>query len=739
MNAMLEMRHQPAERDDETSVAPLIEMFAAPLGTAPTFHSSSVPQLAIPRRGHVLSRVAEIYGEPVREAVSVLSGSLARKPQCASLYESLLPSAGPWQPAPGLARPPAEMAAWAIVSIWVSGVATGAIPVTATLAMAEDWFFGKEHSGRLTVLPSARAIGLAEAALRKEADPSAYRELLPYILDPHGPGNRLSVRRDPGTRTARARKRAEGVFYTPADVAHYMLAACLHSVGGQEPVSVFDPACGTGVFLRAALAELRHRHPAQEASRLATECLFGTDIDPWPLNAAAFVLFAETWAFGDVTSQAPVALWRRLRQNFACIDTLHLDPVPTGGGRDSLPSASPEGLLDARVPLSRLFPALAKGPLVIVGNPPYANLGQRDDFTVLGSTFQTLAVKATPMAEIYLPFLEQMIRLTGSDRCAGAFVLPLSIGCNIGAQFAAARTLISRTRGRWRFAFFDREPHALFGEDVKTRNAIVLWSKDPADRQTSIATGPLRKWRGDSRAAMFNSLRFTPIECDIRSGIPKIDGACQAAALKVLSGRWTHLEHAVIGIARATLDQAQRATDKTVFVGPTAYNFLNVFLKPPRGLASAGLSLSEHPLHAIDCASREEALAVFAVLSSHLAYWWWHAHGDGFHVSRRTIASFPFGIETLSGRTAARLAVHGAELWSTICTSPVISLNRGKTSLAFTPNGHDELRRSADEILAEVAGLDRSFVDELQQFTAHTVAATLRAHDSSTSNESEGA
>ena len=164
------------------------------------------------------------------------------------------------------------------------------------------------------------------------------------------------------------------MFYTPADVAHYMVAACLDSIGEQQPVPIFDPACGTGVFLRAALAELRRRHPAQKASRLAVECLYGTDIDPWPLSAAAFVLFAETCATGEADSQAPVALWRRLRRNFACIDTLRLDPAAHGGRRGIATIAPSQDSPDARVPLSYLFPALAKGPRVIVGNPPYANL-----------------------------------------------------------------------------------------------------------------------------------------------------------------------------------------------------------------------------------------------------------------------------------------------------------------------------------------------------------------------------
>jgi hypothetical protein len=82
--------------------------------------------------------------------------------------------------------------------------------------------------------------------------------LLPYILDPHGPGSRLSVRRRPETREARIRKRNEGIFYTPADVAAYMVDEILrHLQKGTHPITIFDPACGTGTFLRAALHTLR--------------------------------------------------------------------------------------------------------------------------------------------------------------------------------------------------------------------------------------------------------------------------------------------------------------------------------------------------------------------------------------------------------------------------------------------------------------------------------------------------
>lgn len=677
--------------------------------------------LAVPRRGHVLSTVAEYFGNPIREAVAALSTSLARRPQ-ADIARGLRPLQVSNRDI-AVYRSDPEGTAWLIVSMWISSVATKALPTSASLVEAERWFFGGDATDSLTALPSGQAIRSAEKSLRAQVDVSAHYELLPYILDPHGPGSRLSVRRDPATQTARSRKRAEGIFYTPADVAEYMAGACLDALSADTPPTVFDPACGTGVFLRAALRNLRRRHPEKDVFSLASECLFGADIDPWPLDATAFVLLADTWTAPARLDMAPVAMWRRLRLNLACIDTLRIDPAEDGS-----PVVERDQADRGRPSISRLFPALRHGPTVILGNPPYADLGARSDLAELSRTFQTIAVKPQPNAEIYLAFIEQMLRLAELKMCAGALVLPLSIACNVGPQFTAARKLIAETRGLWRFAFFDREPHALFGEDVKTRNAIILWSRASPDASSILATGPLRKWRGNSRAAMFKGIRFTIVDGNVRAGIPKIEGECQAVALKVLSARWNRLEQAVRGVGRCALASSPNADDRTVFVGPTAYNFLNVFLRPPRALLHNNPNLSEHPLHAIRCASRQDAFAVFAVLSSHLAYWWWHAHGDGFHVSNRFIAGFPFGVEALTGPCGAVLSESGDELWSMIGTSPIISVNRGRSSLAFTPNGHDGMRRRIDQTLANLAGLETAFVDELQKFTARTVSATLRDH-----------
>jgi hypothetical protein len=454
--------------------------------------------------------------------------------------------------------------------------------------------------------------------------------------------------------------------------------------------------------------------------------LFGADIDPWPLDASAFVLLADSWSDVAGNGAVPAEAWRRLRLNLACIDTLMIDAAEDGRRGGVGVNADKDRMVVDRVSISRLFPALKRGPTVILGNPPYADIGPRSDLKELGLVYQTLAVKPESNAEIYLPFIEQMIRLSNGEACSGSLVLPLSIACNVGPQFSMMRELISKTRGCWRFAFFDREPHALFGEDVKTRNSIILWSRSPSDKGSIVATGPLRKWRGDCRAAMLKSVQFTVVDGDVRSGIPKIEGDIQAAALKTLGARWSRLDQVVHGMERFNLVETPSADDRMVFIGPTAYNFLNVFVKPDCGVLRGIERLSENALHGVRCSSKPDAFAVFAILSSHLAYWWWHTHGDGFHVSRRFVAEFPFGLEAFASPVRDVLANLGTELWSAIKENPIISVNRGRSSLAYTPNGHDDIRRKIDEALADLAGLGGAFVDEIQQFTARTVAATLR-------------
>jgi hypothetical protein len=542
----------------------------------------------------------------------------------------------------------------------------------------------------------------------------------------------MSVMLRPETAAARDRKRAEGVFYTPADVASFMAESIIRPLAVDAiPITVFDPACGSGVFLRAVLAELRRLSPEADAFDLACSCLYGTDIDPWAVNAAAFVVLADCYQSVLARGIAPVAAWHAIRLNLAHVNALCLDPgkaiahdnpdrierlacrATLKAGR--LPDVSSRGVPTGSLEFQIVFPELAEGARIVIGNPPYADVGAANDLLSLSKRFETFRAAPKPSSDMFPLFVEQMTRLASPNAHGGAMVLPLSIACNTGRQFLALRRLLARTAGEWRFAFFDREPHALFGEDVKTRNAIVLWTRHGCETEVRVATGPLRKWRGEDRARMLGSVSFTPVLADIRSGIPKIEGVIQAQALSRLVGEQHTLLHAIRHFGRATLRDALHSDDSTVFVASTAYNFLSVFLRPPSGAIDGAEQLTENPMLALACPSREAAFQVFALLSSKLAFWWWHAHGDGFHVSKHVVETLPVGEAFRCSAFGDELTRLGESLWDEVSAAPVVSRNRGRTSFGFSAASSTK-RERIDALLVDALGLDPTFASELQRF-----------------------
>jgi hypothetical protein len=459
---------------------------------------SSAVRLSVPTRGRVLTTVAETYGKPIREAIQTLTRSLARERPALPGWLSREVEID----AQAAASPAShwELGARHICTQWVVGISLGELTVSDDFAAASEWFAGDSEDSLLSLVYSISEgyRGRALSHLRAAATPDAWADLLPYILDPHGPGSRLSVMRDPSTRATRDQKRNEGSFFTPADVAEFMVESVIGGLKIGNELTVLDPACGTGVFLRAALAALRERQPAKDPAVIA-ENLFGIDVDRWAVHASAYVLLHDLRGDTHSRDSRPYATWQRLRKNLHVGDALDFDP-PTCGQKDSSP-------------LTRIFPTLDSGPNVIVGNPPYARLGDRADLLRLARRYQTLR-PASSTAEIHPLFVEQTIRLAAPN-AAAALVLPLSIGFNTRPQFVATRRLIERTAGTWQFSFFDREPHALFGEDVKTRNTVLTWTRDQDVKANTAMTAPLLKWRGNSRARMFRSIRHTRINHSI--------------------------------------------------------------------------------------------------------------------------------------------------------------------------------------------------------------------------------
>jgi hypothetical protein len=719
-----------------------------------------------PSHGRSLEKVTATVGKRVRDAVLILADEFGRLEIGDAFNAAFLPR---YAIAPLLAASQevhGTRLAWNLVSIWL--LASKALEKKPNLLDAEDWFFREIElpGGRLLDHVSRQTRDYAEHQLFALELDDEFWELLPYVLEQHGIGSRASVRRDPKTETARDAKRESGVYYTPGDVADYMVGRCLDGLPlSPNEASCLDPACGTGVFLRACLratARLESNNEHFDRFDYVSRRLHGIDVSGHALDACAFVLLRDCWDDVQRHGLSPWSAWHRVRLNLAQVDALHVLP-PRSVERD-VPLANEEFqqvvvTLESRqngyvppiiatqaaksgfglfgepcIELSHLFPGQERGFQVLVGNPPYAALGERE-FAELASRFRSLPNGVGgARANLYPLFVEMMWCFTTSNGSAAALVTPLSIAFHTGSQYANCRRGMSAAGGRWQCAFFDREPHALFGEEVKTRNAILFRFEDAntprRGNASEIETTSLQKWTSRTRPELFEGLTYTAIgNFGIERGIPKLGGETQAQVFR----EFQRARHRLPSLCRqVTTCRPEFALGKQstprVFVGGTAYNFLNVYRHAELRDDEHSVPLSESTIHCLEFDSETDAEVTFAILSSRIAFWIWHVLGDGFHVPGWLWDEIPFARESLTVEQCGALASHGRELWSRLREQRYTSLNGGKLTIGYRPLACHDQRDSIDALLVDAAGLPVTLLDELQTFVRSNAVVDENDH-----------
>jgi hypothetical protein len=280
---------------------------------------------------------------------------------------------------------------------------------------------------------------------------------------------------------------------------------------------------------------------------------------------------------------------------------------------------------------------------------------------------------------------------------------------------------MTQREGEWRFAFFDREPHGLFGEEVKTRNAICFYSKPLGTSQPKFLTGPLRRWTSRTRPTLFQSIEFTPLRTGIAQGIPKIDGELEATTLLRLFRRADSMESFCSSITSCLPSAASAPEQPSVFVGSTAYNFLSIarFLpEPEKGRQT------ENALHRLTFDSDEKAFAALAVLGSRLTYWLWHVTGDGFHVTRKFVASLPWG-RSLFDASLSEFANLGQQLWQELQRHAIVSRNKGRTTTAFRLTACAKARDAIDARLCVLTQLHPELLGHLRRHEKHLIVVDV--------------
>ncbi len=598
--------------------------------------------------------------------------------------------------------------------------------------------------------------------------------VLPVLLERlNTPVERLNL---PHRGVSRNLDRGElDTFYTPIDLATWVASlttknACesarvLHDLSA---LRVCDFSCGSGVLLREAAEWIVRAYEASHHSLSAAslqqlpaefrffkkglfklQCLsmnlYGVDISAKSLEAARVVLLL--WAV-DELRQCPADLpivsqlldlnlrlgsgshWEIHRDHVSADQSIHAQCVTEAERRASLRRQilAGEQTADeatASSEIVHMFPEVFvdstnPGFGCIVGNPPYGELPIEFEAQVSKSLFRGVP-KANRSRNQYVKFASSLLYLL-RDEGFGAIICPLGLAYS-NADTKVLRREIQKQNRRWNFAFFDRSPDALFGDMVKTRNAVLFCGSSPSGLP-EIRTTHLLRWTRPLRSQIWDQIHSIPLDpsIDIGEFVPKIGSDLELHAWQVIRSKTSYL--------LSSLHSNGHDDDSILYCYSTAYNWLPFFRSDPASFADEGRHASPSTRQYV-FGTAEEADLFYACLVSSLSFWLWTVESDGFHVTDSFVQKLPYTFDSFSAEQIEELASLGQEHDDTIRKAPMVKTNAGKNILNFNRHGAGEIVERIDSILVSALGIPEQFLEILQTRVSDLIFAgrkTTRVH-----------
>lgn len=256
-------------------------------------------------------------------------------------------------------------------------------------------------------------------------------------------------------------KKLHGVFYTPDDVAGFIVKNTLGRLISENPkflenVRLLDPACGEGVFLLQALKYL-HKINNNLNSNLVNN-LFAIDIDKDAIRLCRKNL---AWLSGELSGEN---LQLAGRFNIVSGDTL-----------------DPDDVIKKNLEIRKV---IEKGGFdVIVGNPPYISYGIRGTSSI-GLSLKELIKQNYPAANqykisIYSAFIERSINLLKEGGYLG-FIIPDSF--LLGRFYSKLRKLILEKCSIKQILVFSKD----FWKDASVGFPVILILKKEVNRDNFV-------------------------------------------------------------------------------------------------------------------------------------------------------------------------------------------------------------------------------------------------------------
>lgn len=428
-------------------------------------------------------------------------------------------------------------------------------------------------------------------------------------------------------------RKLSGTYYTPSLVVDYITTNSI-----SRDSKVMDIACGCGAFLIGAIKRLEEV-TGKSRINLIEKNIFGVDISQHAIERAKNILTLFALLNGEDR--------REIHFNLFCADSLTFNFHKI--------------LLENNLP---------QGFDVIVGNPPYSTLPKNYNISKISPKFKTVLTEGNP-PNLYVLFVELMISIVNKSRGSLGVIIPLSLAYSSNKSIQKLRQIISSTNGEWFLSFFDRSPDSLFGDNVKTRNSIIL-SHFNSKIKNNIAVTKLIRWNSRIRNKLFDNITYQTIEdfaCD--QYLPKISTISELETLISLKSTKNKLRHFI-----NPLPLLERERDSGyLYYYSTAYNWLPVFKEPPN-LYFQTTPEQANNSNKIQLPDSNTDL-LYAILNSRLVYWLWLVVGDGFHLTENFLNEIPVNPKSFSSSSLKALTRLGKKLWNKAKKYPIVKTNRG--------------------------------------------------------------
>lgn len=592
----------------------------------------------------------------------------------------------------------------AVLSIWLTGVSTNYLSSKSGLYDSICWFFDLNRSDDWHSI-NKWVSSVDIKSLQGLKYDERFLDLYPYILEIFETHNELFL---PGTQ--RTKKRCNGIYYTPSDVAEYMVRkTCEAEKGSYSSSTWIDPACGTGIFLRTIMEYYLQKNLVDKTIFSLVDFfvnhIYGIDISKTAVQSSTFTILNLCMSKDKAKITSPWIQWHKIRGNIIAFDSTkilnHPNSVTYTNFKNKRLEVKRKYLLIKDKPdtnkivlpdtlgISEIFPEVENGFTYFVTNPPYSKkTGAFIQRNLYGEPIE-IQVSRYP---VFLDFIQMMWNFCHSERRSCCIVVPLSITFNSGKVFQKIREDISTIKGTWYFANFDRTPDSLFGDDVKTRNTIIFHQYDTHDKNAFFTTSLLR-WNSRNRSSFFEDIPFVTLnEHNIKRGIPKISNEIEKEVYNKASQIKSILKE-------ITSSNAQDENECSLYVGKTSYNWLSVYRVNPYLKINNGAKYSN--IDILHFKSKEEADIIYGILCSRIVYWLWRVRGDGFHLTKTFIENLPIQPNKFSAKDKKTIITHSIAIWDIISQRPIFNNNSEVVSVTYCPYYAKEEIDSIDKVILE--------------------------------------